>query len=489
MKRIVFALFSIAFVTTMNAQDQFSASDFATSDLNGTSRYVGLGGALDALGGDISVMGSNPAGTAIYKKTDMAFTAGVLFTGEDGQLGHDGTRASLDQAGIVFTMDQDKRDSKGLQYINFGFNYQKKKNHFANADLGIKGLDGTLSQTNQIADLTNQSYEYNSYGMLTGIAYDAGLLNNVKDGSGNHVEYTGIGAQAANYRRATYGATSQFDLNLSFNISNQFFWGVSMGVYDVNYNRESMYSELGNDNVAYDIRNWYETNGNGIDVKLGLIWRPIKESPFRIGLAVHTPTWYRLEDTNGTDLTINNKTIYDNADPYEYDYRTPWKFGLSLGHTVGNFLAIGAQYEVSDLSACHYSSVDWENDDYFRLMNDKINDQLKTQHTVRFGLELKPTTNFALRFGYNYVSSPIKETAWKESFCNGYNGETDYINWKGTNRITCGFGYRFNGGYFDMSYQYQTQKGDFYAFIDPKLQPTEIKNNRSQLMATLGFRF
>ena len=437
MKKILFALFSVTIAVTLNAQDQYSASEFATSDLNGTSRYVGLGGALDALGGDISVMGSNPAGTAIYKKTDMSFTAGAFFTGEDGQLGH----------------------------------------------------DGNLSQTNQIANLMNESYQYNSYGMLTGVAYDAGLLYDVKDEQNNHKTYRGVGAQTANFRRATYGSTSQFDLNLSFNISNQFFWGMSVGVYDVNYNRETLYSELGVDNIGYDIRNWYETNGNGFDIKMGLIWRPIKESPFRVGLSVHTPTWYRLEDTNGTDISINNSTIWDSADPYEYDYRTPWKFGFSLGHTVGNFLALGAQYEVSDLSSCHYSSVDWDNDDYFRLMNDKISNQLKAQHTLRFGMEIKPATNFALRFGYNYVSSPIKETAWKESFCDGYNGETDYINWGGTNRITCGLGYRFNGGYFDISYQYQTQKGDFYAFCDESLQPTQIKNNRNQLMATIGFRF
>ena len=37
--------------------------------------------------------------------------------------------------------------------------------------------------------------------------------------------------------------------------------------------------------------------------------------------------------------------------------------------------------------------------------------------------------------------------------------------------------------------QLQSQKGDFYAFDDVDLKPTEIKNNRSQVMATLGFRF
>ena len=490
MRKILVTVISLATCTAAFAQTQYDAAEFATSDLNGTARYVGLGGALDALGGDVSVMSSNPAGTAIYKRTDMAITGSVLFTGEKGQLGHDASRASFDQAGIVFTMPQGNNKKSGLHYINFGVNYQKRKNYFANTDLDIRGLDGTMSQTNQAAVLANLSNDNNSsWGMLPSLMSESGTLGYDESLANN--SYSGEGAKYANYRSATYGSNSQGDFNVSFNISNQIFLGASLGVYDINHKRDSYYTETGNDGVTYELNNWYDTDGDGFDVKVGMICRPIADSPFRFGIAVHTPTWYRLEDSNGSRI-CNDKYQYeywDAADPYEYDYRTPWKFGFSLGHTFGNVVAIGAQYEFSDLSACHYSSIDWENDQYFHEMNERIEDHLKTQHTVRFGLEVKPITNFALRFGYNYVSSPIKEEAWKDGMANAYNCETDYTNWKGVNRFTCGLGYRFNGGYVDVAYQYQAQKGDFYAFDDSNLIPTEVKNNRSQLMATLGFRF
>ena len=68
MKRYILTVFAVSACASSFAQDQFDAANFATGDLNGTARYVGLGGALDALGGDISVMGSNPAGTALFKK-------------------------------------------------------------------------------------------------------------------------------------------------------------------------------------------------------------------------------------------------------------------------------------------------------------------------------------------------------------------------------------------------------------------------------------
>ena len=104
-------------------------------------------------------------------------------------------------------------------------------------------------------------------------------------------------------------------------------------------------------------------------------------------------------------------------------------------------------------------------------------------------MEVKPTDEFSIRAGYNYVSAPMKDDAYKVIAYDSPFTETDYTNWKGINRFTVGLGYRYKGGYIDVAYQYSGQKGDFYAFDDIDLKPTEIENNRSQVMCTLGFRF
>ena len=478
MKRIIFAVVSLYICTVSFAQNQYDAVEISTGDLNGTARYVGMGGALDALGGDVSVMGSNPAGTAVFKRSDMSFTGGILFTGENGQLGRDNVRSSFDQAGIVFTLPE--FGSSSLKTINFGLNYQKRRNFFGNQNTHI-ALDGNMSQTHQFADFINNGGQ----GMITDIAPTILKYDDVNE------TYSGVGANSANYRKSTIGSINQYDLNVSFNVDNQFFFGMSLGIYDVNSKRDTYYMEYGSDNNVYDFSNWYDTDGSGFDLKFGFICRPIKESPFRFGFSVKTPTWYRLSDINEGGVMLND---YDRVYPefypsdYEYDFRTAWKFGLSVGHTVGKNFAIGAQYEISDLSTSRYSTIDWENEEYFATMNDYISEHLKSQHTFKLGMEFKPMQNIALRCGYNYISSPIKEEAWKSTNV-GYTCETDYTNWKGTNRFTLGFGYRYKGGYFDLAYQYQTQKGDFHAFTDGNLRPKEISNNRSQLMATLGFRF
>ena len=69
----------IAAASSASAQDSYDAQTLSQSDLNGTSRFVGMGGALGALGGDISVMGTNPAGTGLYRKSDAAFTISGVF--------------------------------------------------------------------------------------------------------------------------------------------------------------------------------------------------------------------------------------------------------------------------------------------------------------------------------------------------------------------------------------------------------------------------
>ena len=44
------------------AQETYESANIATQDLNGTARYVGMGGAMEALGADISTISTNPAG-------------------------------------------------------------------------------------------------------------------------------------------------------------------------------------------------------------------------------------------------------------------------------------------------------------------------------------------------------------------------------------------------------------------------------------------
>ena len=82
----LFSIFLLLFVASVYAQDTYmNEQTFNNSDdVIGTSRFVGMGGALGALGADLSVISWNPAGIGIYRKSDNLLV-GVLQWGCSAQ--------------------------------------------------------------------------------------------------------------------------------------------------------------------------------------------------------------------------------------------------------------------------------------------------------------------------------------------------------------------------------------------------------------------
>ena len=204
------------------------------------------------------------------------------------------------------------------------------------------------------------------------------------------------------------------------------------------------------------------------------------------------------------------------AESYDYKLYTPWKFGFSLGTTVGNYLAIGAGYEYADYSTMDSrindgDSYDWYYDTYYSnsssddAMNDHTGYTLKGVSTLKLGLEYKPEENLAIRLGYNYVSPMYSKGGYKDGTINSpgsyYSSATDYTNWESTNRVTCGIGYTVDKFSFDLAYQYSAQNGKFNAFTnyyadnadnawkENVCDAVKVSNNRHQFLLTLGYHF
>ena len=71
-------MIAVAGTMSMMAQETYENAKLVTPDLNGTARYVGMGGALEALGADISTMGSNPAGIGMFRKSNASLSFGPV---------------------------------------------------------------------------------------------------------------------------------------------------------------------------------------------------------------------------------------------------------------------------------------------------------------------------------------------------------------------------------------------------------------------------
>ena len=164
-------------VTTSFAQNQYDALRFLGDELNGTARFVGMGGAMSALGADISTMSTNPAGIGLYRSNDVALSFGWNSNKSSADWGgsvsnENRGRASFDQIGFVWSTKIGNKTN--LRYVNFGFNYHKRANF--NRQFSAKGNLNGLSLTNQMAGMLLNAGDESGLYYLTNSDFEA-LLN------------------------------------------------------------------------------------------------------------------------------------------------------------------------------------------------------------------------------------------------------------------------------------------------------------------------
>lgn len=507
-KKILFAALLVASVMPAAAQETYEIANLSASDLNGTARYVGMGGAMEALGADISTISTNPAGLGLFRSSQFRGTFSIVSQPEVESFGDaNKTHVSFDQAGLVWSSNT---SGKKQSFLNIGFNYNKHRN-FNQILRVVDRLDGA-SQSKLTYDKfrnglinSNEDLTYSQADVLFHEElYDKNLI--LDNGNFNTDAYAFDGENYT-FDRGTTGYMTEFNFNVSGNINNRVYLGGSIGVYNIDYKSRTLYDEKVKSNeVGLNTATYSDTrdiDGTGVDFKFGLIFRPVEYSPFRVGLYVHTPTFFNIKTYNYTMLKLNDE-LYDNGrreGSNEYLFRTPWKFGVSLGHTIGTQVALGATYEYADYSATdariktgHSGYSDYSDPD--TDMNIHITQTLKSVSTLKLGAEFRPDPSIAVRLGYNYVSPMYKKDAYRGvdvwSFGNYDSSTTDYVNWDDTHRITAGLGFTLDKFTVDLAYQYSTQKGQFLPFTGSDInQPfdVEVKNNRHQAMVTLGYNF
>ncbi|HBO05562.1 MULTISPECIES: outer membrane protein transport protein [Bacteroides] len=548
----------LAAAVPMSAQTVYDAAKITNKDLNGTARFVGMGGAMGALGGDISTIGTNPAGIGIYRSNDAMVSFGLSAYGtESNYMGYkmnsDKTRASFDNVGFV--LSSKIGNATALRYVNFGFNYHKAKSFYKN--MSMSGNLGDYTQTDYMAaqaggikDWSGDIYTDPEVGWLSALGYDSYLITDLiaHDGQGSvpsgYVPYIVNGTQVknldgnlvyrtpeeyggmfwggnGNFRSEERGGIDQYDFNISFNINDRVYLGMTIGAYAIDYSKYTFYDEDYGNGQGYNLQSWNKIHGSGFDVKFGAIVRPFEYSPLRIGLAIHTPTYYnldyktnaRLESDVLNDLDITNESGIGsgvigqyNVDTYDimkgdmvrqFRLQTPWTYNVSLGYTIGTALALGAEYEYQDYSSMKFKDQEGYSETF--EYENSTTPMMKGVSTIRLGAEYKVIPQFALRAGYNYTSAIFNNDAYKDLPYNSIQTDTDFANTKALSNYTLGIGYRGSMFYADLAYKFSSYKEDFHPFINAYMdgdqlvigspEATKVKNTRSQVLLTLGLRF
>ena len=79
-KILVSAIIAGGAISGASAQSAVDAYNLSQSDLRGTARFMSMGGAFTALGGDLSTLSQNPAGIGVYRKSEVGITVDFNMT-------------------------------------------------------------------------------------------------------------------------------------------------------------------------------------------------------------------------------------------------------------------------------------------------------------------------------------------------------------------------------------------------------------------------
>lgn len=545
--RIFQILMLTAIPATAAAQSSIDALTLSDTELRGTSRFMSMAGAFTALGGDLSTLTQNPAGIGVYRGSDVALTLDLSFLSNKssnipGGATMNNTNFDANTIGYVGTMNFSSNSvmstfSWGVSYNrlkSFTRNYRgsgiplqtSMSNYIALMSDGIDPenmisksgydpyQDSQINWMNILAfngAITTPTIVTDNAGKVTDIYYDGLFQYDVPAQDGNPAIPATTGTAGFNVRERGYA--DEYNIAFGGNLANVVQWGLDLGITDLTHEQWTSYDEAlqganiraGNEyydvieegDCDWQIDNWKKTTGTGFNLKFGLILKPVQE--LRIGVAVHTPTWYSMTTSYNANLTYggSNRVQRDrgtNTAVYDWNLRTPWKLMFGLAGVIGGRGIISADYEYSAYDKMHTSDSYGDFDDY----NDDIATYFRATNTLRLGAEFRVTPQFSLRLGYSYVSSNVKNDAADnnlEIYTSGTN--LGYTFNQSSNYVTAGLGYRTGGFYVDLAYVNRQRTSTYHCFTPFQdydglwtLAPqAKIKENANQLALTVGYKF
>ena len=549
MRRILSAII-LSIPLFMSAQSAIDAYTMAQTDLKGTARFVSMAGAFGALGGDMSAIQQNAGGIGVYRSSDVGLTLSLDMQTTKSETPETSSKMSqtkfnINSLGYVGSL---KLNSGLMPYFNFGVSYHRPLSF--NRRYGGKISDLKNSMTNYVASITNSDgcttddleytvlgnpYEDSYARWLSIMAYNSYIINPI-DSYSNGVGYNFGGLMNkyssgfSEYEMIEEGGINEFDLNIGGNISNVVYWGLGVGVTDVNFNKYTYYGEginnasvLKNKNgerdhkgtASWGLENWLKTSGIGWNFDFGLIARPYNE--LRLGLGFHLPTQLYLKDE--ATATINYETVcsdgsfvrsgYEDANKGYYDvvkYKvcTPWSLNLSAATVVGSKAILSATYERIEYNAMNLSFEEM-NGSYVEdpYASNDIDVYYKGVNVFRLGAEYRLLPSVSLRLGYAYQSSPVRKMAIEDEMIINTSGTTAaYTFDKATQYLTAGAGFRTGKFYADIAFVLKMRESEYRAFTPYNMGPSyetnykltpapsaTVRDFNSQLVCSVGYRF
>ena len=424
-----------------NAQTIDDVLRYSQENLQGTARFQAMGGAFGALGGDMSSININPAGSAVFNNSLFTISGTYYDTNTELEyrgsfLQSDNNTLDMNQLGGAFVWKSTDPDSSWKK-VSLAINYDIVQNFddfSISGGLGTEGIDnyflnyadGIQLQNLRIRDGETVSDAYLDIGATNGLGFGGqqaflGFQTGIIEPTVDEVENTEYFANEnytevnQDYRETTGGYNSKVIVNAGTQFEDFLYLGAAMNFHTVLFDKYSRYSEdfFNLDDELRTVRfdNRLRTEGSGFSFSLGAI---AKLNQFvRIGGSYQSPTWYRLSDSFTQGISSN----YPNQDPnfyffgmrdisiFDYQIKTPSKLTGSLALVFGQNGLLSFDYSYQDMSNAELRPT---SDSAFASENEYMSQALGGVSSLRVGGEYR-IQRVSLRAGYRYQQSPYAD--------------------------------------------------------------------------------
>lgn len=505
MKKFLIIIFVGLFFPTLQAQETTpeDALRYAVDNLTGSARFRGMSGAFGAVGGDLSAINQNPAGSIFFANNFATFTGSSYNTKNTSR--YFGTTRSendssldINQAGVVFVF-KDNNPKNDWKKITLALNYENNNNFdnniysagvnpFNSIDRYFLRFANGLPQEGGITleTLENAFFEdLNFIDQQAFLGYQAYMFNPVSNTAQNSTYDTNVPTNGNyiqdNYTQST-GYDGKFTANFATAYKDKLFLGVNLNYHFTDILKTtSVFESYGANNiltsglqsVQFDTET--HTFGNGFSFNLGAIAKATES--LRVGLAYQSPTWYRLVDeqrqaifANCPDCSTNNPINFNPGVTMiyrPYTIQTPGKWTGSVVYLFGKRALLSA-----DVSTKDYSNTKFRPQNDYTGLNSFMSNALHDAIEVRLGGEYK-YKEFSFRAGYRFDESPYKVD---QTFgdLTGYSG---------------GLGYTFGDSRIDLAYSYEHRNFN-YTFLSSGLtDPARVSRYNNNVTVSYSMNF
>ena len=476
MKRLLLILFLVYSLSPISyCQD---VQRFSERHLMGTARYVGMGGAMTAVGGDPSAVMDNPAGLGLYRRNEITLSISETIDRTQQAEGIDAYQSARFAAPNIATIWVwgNPNKQRGMIYSNVMLSANRLANF--NREIVAKGtglgmVPSICALTNGLDEtyLQNKPWNDTEIGWLSILGYETYLINPQVDSLATDILDQYQWTPAVDFTEGSLtvsevGYYDQYILSWAGNISNQWYVGLSVNIPTLSYTKRTSHYETDRFQSA-ELKSMYHLSGVGVNGIIGLIYRPIQA--LRVGASFHTPTMMSLSVQTEGDMysTVEGKK-YEALTPasgvVNSEMVSPLRTSVSVAGQIGKKGLIAVQYDYAHSS------------------------EMEDVHTLRIGAEAQATRGLFLNAGYVYESSFMKnDPVWMLGY-NEIRTDMDYRYTQSSQYLSAGVGYRSDAVVAQLAYQYRWQTVHQYA-SEMQLLPIEVGTQTHSIVATLAWRF